>query len=71
MFACAAITVPSAVAKLSKIPHFLRKIPHLKQKPFLQLFIGLLIIIREVYTLHKNLTVVNLDCLQININYRF
>ena len=27
IFACVGITVPSAVAKLSKIPHFLRKIP--------------------------------------------
>ena len=35
MLACADIPVPSAVAKLSKIPHFLRKIPHLKHYPFL------------------------------------
>ena len=27
IFACVGITVPSAVAKLWEIPHFLRKIP--------------------------------------------
>ena len=37
MFACGAITVPSAVAKLGKIPPFSGKIPHLKHYHFLTL----------------------------------